>query len=453
MPYVVTWTNVAVGDYVLTARATDDGGLTAVSDPVHVAVSDLSADVAVVANPGDSETTRLQDYLFEMGLSSRVFDQAGLTFEALQRFKLIVWDGLTEGTQNLADKTVGIFQRAFTNGTPLYFIGEGLAAASNSLSEPARSDWTGLIHLKPVMTKDGIGTVSIVAGSEAAPILRGRFGTVMDFSYPNAVDRTTVATPEAGVIGASGGSDVLVAFPGPEEVDIGTVRVFTQNVRVTTGQEEASLTARKALFQNVVCWLLRCPTCSAVDVRIEGNTSAENVRVGDQITYSLVVGHSGECEATGTVVTNRLPTGVRFVTADSQKGTWRQEGSLVIFELGHLEKASLTTLTLTVIPSLPGRMTNFAAVRINGPEASLDNNSVELITTVEGSSLNIAPSANGGFQINVTGVAGRSYVIEASTDLVHWTAVANFVSDGEAMQFLDREAANSLWRFYRVVSR
>jgi hypothetical protein len=165
------------------------------------------------------------------------------------------------------------------------------------------------------------------------------------------------------------------------------------------------------------------------------------------------VGHSGECEATGTIVTNRLAPGVRFVTADSQKGTWSQDGSFVIFQLGHLERASLTTLTLTVIPGLPGKMTNFASVRINGPEASIDNNSLELITTAEGSSLNIAPLPKGGFGINVNGVAGRRYVIEASTDLVNWTAVTNIVSAGEAIQFLDREAANFTRRFYRVVSR
>jgi hypothetical protein len=37
-PFCLVWSNVLAGDYILTAKATDTNGLTAVSDPVHISV-------------------------------------------------------------------------------------------------------------------------------------------------------------------------------------------------------------------------------------------------------------------------------------------------------------------------------------------------------------------------------------------------------------------------------
>src|SRR6266481_3927635 len=41
-PFCLVWSNVLAGDYVLTAKATDTNGLSAVSDPVHVSVLSIS---------------------------------------------------------------------------------------------------------------------------------------------------------------------------------------------------------------------------------------------------------------------------------------------------------------------------------------------------------------------------------------------------------------------------
>src|SRR6185503_11554134 len=40
--YVLTWSNVPPGQYTLTARATDSGGASSISQPVHITVSETS---------------------------------------------------------------------------------------------------------------------------------------------------------------------------------------------------------------------------------------------------------------------------------------------------------------------------------------------------------------------------------------------------------------------------
>src|SRR5262249_51551670 len=58
--FALTWSNVPAGDYVLTAKATDNDGASSVSDPVHVRVfeSNLPPAVNIVArDPFASEGT------------------------------------------------------------------------------------------------------------------------------------------------------------------------------------------------------------------------------------------------------------------------------------------------------------------------------------------------------------------------------------------------------------
>ena len=62
-PYSITWTNVAAGNYTLTARAVDDGGATATSNPLPVSVNPLSI---VITEPFDG-TSVLGEFITVTG--------------------------------------------------------------------------------------------------------------------------------------------------------------------------------------------------------------------------------------------------------------------------------------------------------------------------------------------------------------------------------------------------
>jgi probable HAF family extracellular repeat protein len=64
------------------------------------------------------------------------------------------------------------------------------------------------------------------------------------------------------------------------------------------------------------------------------------------------------------------------------------------------------------------------------------------------------PSIQSNSQLRFTllGEAGRSYTIQASTNLVNWTALTNFVSATGTNEFIDPTAANFSRKFYRAVT-
>jgi VCBS repeat-containing protein len=85
--YSTLWTNVAPGTYVLTAKATDDEGATAISSPVNVTVIDCM--------PLSSETPKMnwQTTLFEQKV--RVSNPTPMTLSAVR----VSVTGLSEGTR------------------------------------------------------------------------------------------------------------------------------------------------------------------------------------------------------------------------------------------------------------------------------------------------------------------------------------------------------------------
>ena len=61
--------------------------------------------------------------------------------------------------------------------------------------------------------------------------------------------------------------------------------------------------------------------------------------------------------------------------------------------------------------------------------------------------------SNGQFRLTLVGETGRSYTIEASTNLANWIAVTNFVSATGTNEVTDPTAPNFSRRFYRAVTQ
>jgi hypothetical protein len=59
--------------------------------------------------------------------------------------------------------------------------------------------------------------------------------------------------------------------------------------------------------------------------------------------------------------------------------------------------------------------------------------------------------SGGAVQVGVTGLAGQTYLIQASTDLVNWTTLTTLTLTNGTGQFIDSSPANVNQRFYRAV--
>src|SRR5207249_8324752 len=156
--------------------------------------------------------------------------------------------------------------------------------------------------------------------------------------------------------------------------DPGTgVRTVTQTLQVSRGTDTDSLTERRKLFQNAVWWLLN-RGCEDADLYVEISASADQVKVGDKITYTITMTQTGECPGTGVRLYDPLPPEVTFVSADSPRGTWAYHDGVVTFNLGFTALSQILDVTVVVTATKPGIATNSATVRNVGPEVTLANN-------------------------------------------------------------------------------
>jgi uncharacterized repeat protein (TIGR01451 family) len=273
---------------------------------------------------------------------------------------------------------------------------------------------------------------------------------VDDFSVDSISDSGQLAGTDAEVFGRCGNVDVLIGYPGFEAIDTGQPRVFSQNVRVSTGTDPVSLAERKALFENVMCWLHHCE-CSTFDVSLEASGSADSLPAGAEIDYTFLIRHNGECEATGTVMTDWLPPGIGFVRANSEQGScvYDPTRNAVICTLGHLAKASTTQITVVATAQLPGTWTNLASVRINGTEVTTNNNSAQWITIVQGTSagLSLLPQSTGSLQLVLNPAAPGPYLIQRSPDLRSWV---NWRTNLVAFPWSESVRADGATAFFRA---
>jgi len=460
-----TWTNPPEGGYLLTARITDSLGQSAISPAVPVAVSQDCGEIAIIQAAPDPEIGQLQEYLYGMDLGSHVFDQAGLDAQAFNpySYRAVIWDDVGQGATALAPGTVDALAGAYSNGIPLYLIGDYLASAAASLSETQQcATWMGLTHLSLATGRGGDGTVAMQSSNSTDKILHGPFATVTSFAYPGAVDLATNTDADTQVMGTDGGADVLLAYPSEEVINPGeTTRRFTQQVRVVPpGASADAINQLRGLFQNVVYWLLggKC-TDGTADLTLSAQPDPAQVpaQVGQPLKYQLVVAPGVGCDRTGVLVSNVLPVGVQFLSASSEQGTWAYDASnrVVNFYLGLVPNASSPLLTVTVVPVEPGTITDAAGVRLDNAIQGLVYFVTNMTEVQPGPDLtprlSIARVQPGVYELRLSGAANVQYEIRASSDLKKTgTSVTTVLGPEWTLIFAPSEAGTGASLFYEA---
>jgi uncharacterized repeat protein (TIGR01451 family) len=103
------------------------------------------------------------------------------------------------------------------------------------------------------------------------------------------------------------------------------------------------------------------------------------VKVGQNLTYSLAVHNAGPSIATNVSLTDRLPSGVGFVSAS--QGCTNTSGT-VRCSLGDVAPGTTTTVEIVVQPTAEGPLSNTASIssvpRDPGPENNSDTEATEV---------------------------------------------------------------------------
>jgi uncharacterized delta-60 repeat protein len=210
-------------------------------------------------------------------------------------------------------------------------------------------------------------------------------------------------------------------------------------------------------------WLLNVMTADPVgtfaDVGI-GMTSLPvvSVAISNNVTFAVTVTNYGPSSATNVIVTNTLPSGVAFVSANGAV----HSGSLVIWNVGNLVTNAGAQLNIVVKSLAAGPITNSATVTTTTADPNPDDNNAAVIVNVTTAQPAVLSGAsvianNGGFQLTVTGTPGFNYIVQATTNLAttNWINIytgAPPLMPPYAFIYTNLDSSNFPARFYRAIT-
>ncbi|MFJ2818590.1 isopeptide-forming domain-containing fimbrial protein [Streptomyces sp. NPDC087294] len=119
----------------------------------------------------------------------------------------------------------------------------------------------------------------------------------------------------------------------------------------------------------------------AADLNVVKAADATTVTVGQTVTYRVTVGNTGPNAATGVVVTDPLPEGLTFLSADPSTGAY--DPATGRWTVGGLAVGATAHLTLRAKATKTGPVTNTATVTGNERDPGPDNNTDTVTVCVE----------------------------------------------------------------------
>ena len=408
------WREEQAGDYELLAVAYDAMGQFSESLPVYLALSSVRGRVAVVRNHDGEEIDKTSQYLFEMGFVPDVFWFDELDPPILSSYDLVVWYRSPLESWLWTEAQATEVRDRFDSGIPFYLIGGGSGAE--------------IPGLNPITMADSTGDV-IARVSEDAPrgIVHGNYGSIAG-AMVMLPSEWAVGEGELGVpvVDASGVVMMRVA-PDPAEFDSGQTRQASQSFPICVGADSEHNRVLQRLFQNTVCWLLRCPSCHAVDLELSREREGEAQTSGDRFRYEALVRHSGECEGIGVRVRVPIPEGVLLGNLSSSRGIGVRRSSELVFELGRMMGAAEAQLSWEFDYQEAGRYLIEATLLSSSEEVNEGNNHLVWETVVDSPrperepfALALRKSESGDLEIGLVGASSVAVEIEQSEDLIRW---------------------------------
>jgi hypothetical protein len=103
----------------------------------------------------------------------------------------------------------------------------------------------------------------------------------------------------------------------------------------------------------------------------------------------------------------------------------------------------------------PFNLANSATVKAKAFESGM-NDSVAATASFLVRPILFAPGgylSNGQFQLQFSGLAGKSYSFQASTNLLDWLFLSTNIAPSDVFKFTDPSASNFSRRFYRAIEQ
>ena len=149
--------------------------------------------------------------------------------------------------------------------------------------------------------------------------------------------------------------------------------IITNPVSVNTTTKEHDYTNNKANDTT--------EAIPIVDLALNKYADKSVYHKGEEMHWTITVINYGPSTATGVVVTDVLPSGVKFIRFVASKGSY--DASTGKWDIGELAKGESATIEIYCnVTAEVGTITNFASVTCNETDSNPDNNNDSATITV-----------------------------------------------------------------------
>src|SRR6266487_5840471 len=118
------------------------------------------------------------------------------------------------------------------------------------------------------------------------------------------------------------------------------------------------------------------------DLALAMSASATLAKPGDPLTYRLVVTNRGPSIVTGVTLTDTLPDGVNFVSADSTYGSCAQTNGVLTCNIGVLTNNTSFTVSIVVVSRMEAVLINSATISSLESDPNPGDNTASVTNTV-----------------------------------------------------------------------
>lgn len=137
------------------------------------------------------------------------------------------------------------------------------------------------------------------------------------------------------------------------------------------------------------------PASRSADLAITKTASQDSVKIGDTFSYELKVTNHGPSKATSVALSDEIPAGLSFVSADPGC-VFEPVSGTVGCDLGTLASGASATVTITVLVDgdAGGQITNLASVSAQQTDPNPDNNRDTETVDASGADLEVIKKLN-----------------------------------------------------------
>ncbi len=215
-----------------------------------------------------------------------------------------------------------------------------------------------------------------------------------DFNADNKLDLFMTKGVFGNLQLGAGNGGSFIEVP-PIDSGAGTIRTLATLIASGdfNGDKLPDLVLANGL-NNSVTILLNTSPISGADLALTLNPTQANAVVGVDLSYNVAVFSEGPQDASGVILTEDLPSGLKLVSAQPSQGTCTGTTTITC-NLGAMADPSAATAQFTVTPTAEGTLTDAVQVAATQLDLNSKNNSGSItVTAVLPADLSVSATAS-----------------------------------------------------------